>query len=641
MSKHPIFIALLAIIVVLYNNSFAANSSSNKKNTPSITYPIHFSDFATTVNRTIIPNPSIMPPDLPGVSPLQLSQFKQTAIYGNWYYNNSGLPIIRRNDFASWSKGITTHSRKLLRFVSITDIHIRDPESPAQNLFMGFCGNNASCIKMFQTDMGTTKATPSIGPFPPTMLYTTQVLDAVIQTINYMHTSIEPFDFLISLGDAINNTQSNEFSWYMAVMDGKTLSPHSGAQAGQDAFTPAGIYSGSTDGKIPAIPWYQVIGDHETFWAGTLPVNNKLDFAFIGSNILTVGNPYSDPDFINGNTYYLGSSNGALPNNDMNITCVGPVSNPDKYIPGCISSVLADSSRKTLSIVGSASLNNIINQLLNTTSTPKGHGFAKASDPGYYSFLIKHSNNNNNPTLKIIVLNDTLPPDKNVKTPTSDGYMDSTQFNWLQQQLQDGQTNHQLMIIAAHVPINVGIADNDGAYAWTTQFGCVGSATVLAELHKYPNLIAWISGHRHINAITPQPSPDPIHHPELAFWEIETAALRDFPQEFRTFDIYLNPDNTISIVTIDVDPVVTIGSGYPVEKSRAYAVAGEQIFQTSKAFSGVNYYYNAELIKLLTNQNSSNFNNNKESSRSIWAPIVGGGLVGVATLIGVVEGLTH
>jgi len=43
-------------------------------------------------------------------------------------------------------------------------------------------------------------------------------------------------------------------------------------------------------------------------------------------------------------------------------------------------------------------------------------------------------------------------------------------------------------------------------------------------------------GHRHINAITPQPSKDPTH-PELGFWVVETPSLKDFLQQFRTFDI--------------------------------------------------------------------------------------------------------
>ena len=77
-------------------------------------------------------------------------------------------------------------------------------------------------------------------------------------------------------------------------------------------------------------------------------------------------------------------------------------------------------------------------------------------------------------------------------------------------------------------------------------------------LHAYPNLILWIAGHRHINTVTAQPynPADFKDHPERSFWEVETASLRDFPQQLRTFEIRRNADNTISILTTDVDPAV-------------------------------------------------------------------------------------
>jgi hypothetical protein len=58
---------------------------------------------------------------------------------------------------------------------------------------------------------------------------------------------------------------------------------------------------------------------------------------------------------------------------------------------------------------------------------------------------------------------------------------------------------------------------------------------------------------------------------------VETSSLRDFPQQFRTFGIYLNSDYTISIVTVNVDPAVAEGT--PAATSRKYAIAVQQIIQ--------------------------------------------------------------
>ena len=121
---------------------------------------------------------------------------------------------------------------------------------------------------------------------------------------------------------------------------------------------------------------------------------------------------------------------------------------------------------------------------------------------------------------------------------------------------------------------------------------------LLATLHSYPNLILWMAGHRHVNVVTPQPSPDPTNHPEQAFWEVETASLRDFPQEFRTFDILRNTDNTISIIVTDVDPAVAPGS--PAWKSRGYAIGAARIFGNIPLSDTTSHAYNAELVKQLT-----------------------------------------
>ena len=67
----------------------------------------------------------------------------------------------------------------------------------------------------------------------------------------------------------------------------------------------------------------------------------------------------------------------------------------------------------------------------------------------------------------------------------------------------------------------------------------------------------------HRNAITPQPSSDDLY-PEYGFWEVETPSLRDFPRQFRRFEIVLNTDKTISIFALDVDVAanpVPLGDG--------------------------------------------------------------------------------
>ena len=149
------------------------------------------------------------------------------------------------------------------------------------------------------------------------------------------------------------------------------------------------------------------------------------------------------------------------------------------------------------------------------------------------------------------------------------------------------------MIIAAHIPIR-----NESAASsklWTPA-SPVSEQMLIAKLHTYPNLLLWISGHVHRNTVTAFRSPDP-GRPELGFWEVETASLRDFPQQFRTFEIVRNSDNTVSVFATDVDP--SVRDGTPAALSRSYAVATLQVFN-STLVPGPSGAYNAELVKQLS-----------------------------------------
>jgi hypothetical protein len=107
-----------------------------------------------------------------------------------------------------------------------------------------------------------------------------------------------------------------------------------------------------------------------------------------------------------------------------------------------------------------------------------------------------------------------------------------------------------------------------------------------------------VAGHRHLNNITAFPSKDP-NHPENSFWQVETKSLREFPEEFRTFDIVKNNDNSISIITLDVDVEMTPGS--LADKGRFYAIASKQIYNLQETpLETGSVSYNAELFKQLS-----------------------------------------
>ena len=101
--------------------------------------------------------------------------------------------------------------------------------------------------------------------YSPVMVSTTHVLDAAVKTINSLHKQ-DAIDFGISLGDACNSTQYNELRWYLDTLDGKAITPSSGAHAGAETIDYQKPYQ--TVGLDKSIPWYQTIGNHGPFLDG-------------------------------------------------------------------------------------------------------------------------------------------------------------------------------------------------------------------------------------------------------------------------------------------------------------------------------------------------------------------------------------
>ena len=309
----------------------------------------------------------------------------------------------------------------------------------------------------------------------------------------------------------------------------------------------------------------------DQYWSGIGYENAKLRRAHVGSTILNINpNIFGDPNYINDTGAYMGVVDGSTPYG----TVIG--AGPEKNFP-VPPTVVADPDRHSL-VSDDSTSRNWMREFFTTTSNPVGHGFSQSNvdeDFACYTFEPKADL-----PIKVIVLDNT-----NKRTDKLRGLMyygtgglDRVRLDWLKNELQKGQDEGKLMIIAAHIPIKpqASLTDNTPIHLF---FDKAAEDNLLAMLHGYPNLILWMAGHRHVNTITAQPynAADLQDHPERSFWEVETASLRDFPQQLRTFEIRRNADNTISILTTDVDPAVMPGS--PAAKSRGYAIGVAQDFR--------------------------------------------------------------
>lgn len=513
--------------------------------------------YQTTIARTVIPVP--VPATSPKLQPTEISKYAQYG-YGLWQ-EGVGLTLQKRLDLmpASYTGMKVTKTARLLNFFTITDIHITDKESPTQAIYLGLKHGVCSA-------------------YSGVMLYSTHVLDAAVQAINDIHKQ-NPIDFGLSLGDTCNNTQYNETRWYIDIFDGKTITPSSGAHLGADTIEYQKPFKAV--GLDKSIPWYQTLGNHDHFWMGTNPVSEYIKQAYVAEDIMKMGDIFM-PGGINRRDYYMGVLDCRTPYGD--VIGAGPVetTNPPK--------IAADPNRRSLS------RKEWMQEFFTTSSQPAGHGFSQANidnDFASYSFEPK-----SDIPVKVIVLDDTQKDEDPDLHGYGHGTLDKERYEWLVNELDHGQAEGKLMIIAAHVPIGVEGAESFIGW-WSNAY--VAEQQLIAKLQQYPNFILWVAGHRHYNTVTPFASPD-SERPELGFWQIETASLRDFPQQFRTTEIVRNSDNTISIVTVNVDTAAKAGS--LAAKSRSCAIADRQIYTDGKALSASpglaallpSGSYNAELV---------------------------------------------
>jgi len=529
---------------------------------------------------------------VPGPAPaakIALTEVSQYGAkgYGNWSFG-PGLPYDRRLDImpAGYNGAAAAKKTRLLNFFTISDIHTTDKESPNQLIYLQ---------QLYPTKpIGT-------AIYSGAMLYSTQVLDAAVQTINALHNRdnrANPIDFGLSLGDTCNSTQYNELRWYIDVLDGKAIVPSSGAHAGAATIDYQKPYRAA--GLDKTIPWYQTLGNHDHFWMGSVPVDHSgrkdLRQSYTAGEVFATGDVLRDPSRIVNRDYYMGVLDGSTPYGE--IRYAGPVG---KF--GTPPKVAADPDRRSLLRT------EWMREFFNTSSRPAGHGFALAdADRGFacYSFVPK-----SDLPLKVIVLDDTQREDDGSADIHGHGFLDKARWAWLKKELAAGDAAGQLMIIAAHVPIDVEVtAPRSEMGWWTDPQNAVSLPELIAELHSHPNLLLWLAGHRHLNTVKAFVSPDPAGAPEKGFWQVETSSLRDFPQQFRTFEIALNSDYTLSIVTTNVDPAVREGT--PAATSRRYAIAAAQIVGTVELVASNNPThdptirpmpagsYNAELVKPLS-----------------------------------------
>jgi hypothetical protein len=102
-----------------------------------------------------------------------------------------------------------------------------------------------------------------------------------------------------------------------------------------------------------------------------------------------------------------------------------------------------------------------------------------------------------------------------------EGWLDLYDLAWVKEQLQAAESAGQLVIVSSHhKPKDI----------------VLNGALLVKTLNAYPNVIAHLVAHSHINRIAARPGADAAH----GYWEIESGSMVNWPQQFRILDIHVD-----------------------------------------------------------------------------------------------------
>lgn len=454
-----------------------------------------------------------------------------------------GEPHLRRLELAPHAPAPERRA-SLLHFAYVTDLHIVDPESPGRFEFVDrLAGPDYMHL-----------LTPAYRPHEFMQLH---ACEAMLRTMNAVAGSPltgAPVQFHLCTGDYTDNAQLNELRWALGLLEGATIAPPGAGRAyegvasaawGDDAYWRPDapdddyrrrwgfpVYPDLLDTAArpftahgAARPWLSCFGNHDSFIQGTARFTPAFERLLTGDRKAR-----------------------ALPAGfDLPAYLDRYIAQPEELLAGPAAQITPDPARRHYT------RHELLRAHLEARGEPAGHGFSARNLDGGTAYYADDSH----PGVRLIAL-DTVNPGGNYH-----GGIGAAQLAWLEERLievharywdSDGRAvetgnTDRLVVILSHHGLSTLVNDlvaPEGEQDLPRALG----PQVEALLHRFPNVVLWVNGHTHRNAVRPRP--DPAGR-SSGFWEVTTSSLLDWPCQARLVELIDNGNGTLSVLCTMVD----------------------------------------------------------------------------------------
>jgi metallophosphoesterase (TIGR03767 family) len=458
-----------------------------------------------------------------------------------------GEPHLRRLDLAPDAPP-PADRRSILHLLHLTDAQIVDVQSPARFEYLDRHADRDAIAELL----------PMYRPHESLQLH---ALEAMIRTARSLPPSTitgAPVSLAISTGDAIDNQQWNELVWFLGVMQGGTVAADSaglafeGVQASSwddpeywrpdgptDVYaerwgfpTYPGLLAEATerfDGAGLGMSWLACLGNHEGLLQGTSLPTEAMRAIAVGDR-KAVATP---PDL------------------DLERNVDRFVHEPEAFLAGPSRTVTPDPERRLFTRTS------FVQAHLDARGSPRGHGFTPENlerGTAYYVYDAV-------PGVRLVVL-DTANPGGSYE-----GSIGARQAAWLEERLAEVHADYldpagelvqtgnedRLVVVCSHHGLET--LTNDLALSSPFDSGAEDHPRVLGPalremLHRFANVVLWVSGHTHEHHAIARPDPQGR---TAGFWEVSTGAIADWPVQSRLIELVDNGNGTLSVFTTLVD----------------------------------------------------------------------------------------